>query len=306
MNAPIGVSRSALRVAVSRIVSAEPDSLPDLAKTERICECHRRFASGVWDACPVSGWSAAAGLTGPAGRESKDLSSRDERSILPRCHPHSAMPLSGRRAGLSCGGRARGPCRRRLPPIGAALYRWRSAPEPTGEPWKLAVWSGGSRVHSLLVAAPASTNRWFSLPAPGGTRPDHSPYSDVARSLWGARRGVNFGPCRGRFPTRQASGRYRLARSNLAVHELPNWRAGKAGTFRPDRHHDRATTRSSHSSAAQLARRRVDSRESQRTCPADHYPGLFLVKSVGSVGRNDPARRMWQPERSRSRWASAY
>ncbi|HEU6439211.1 MAG TPA: hypothetical protein VFC12_02120, partial [Terriglobales bacterium] len=26
-------------------------------------------------------------------------------------------------------------------PIGAALYRWRSAPEPTGEPWKLAVWS---------------------------------------------------------------------------------------------------------------------------------------------------------------------
>jgi hypothetical protein len=33
--------------------------------------------------------------------------------------------------------------------IGAALYRWRSAPEPTGEPWKLAVWSGGSRGHSL-------------------------------------------------------------------------------------------------------------------------------------------------------------
>jgi len=35
-------------------------------------------------------------------------------------------------------------------------------------------------------AAPACTNRWFSLPAPGVTRPDHSPYSDVPRSL-GAR-----------------------------------------------------------------------------------------------------------------------
>ena len=35
----------------------------------------------------------------------------------------------------------------------------------------------------VLVAAPACTNRWFSTPAPGGTRPDHSPYSDVARSL---------------------------------------------------------------------------------------------------------------------------
>ena len=45
---------------------------------------------------------------------------RDERSSLPRCHPHSAMPHSrDRRAVYS-------------PPIGAALYRWRSAPEPTG------------------------------------------------------------------------------------------------------------------------------------------------------------------------------
>jgi len=34
-----------------------------------------------------------------------------------------------------------------------------------------------------LVAAPACTNRWFSTPAPGGTRPDHSPCSDVGRSL---------------------------------------------------------------------------------------------------------------------------
>ena len=32
----------------------------------------------------------------------------------------------------------------------------------------------------VLVAAPACTNRWFSTPAPGSTRPDHSPYSNVA------------------------------------------------------------------------------------------------------------------------------
>jgi len=39
----------------------------------------------------------------------------------------------------------------RSPPIGAALYRWRSAPEPTGSARvtaPLAVRSGGSRVHS--------------------------------------------------------------------------------------------------------------------------------------------------------------
>jgi hypothetical protein len=34
-----------------------------------------------------------------------------------------------------------------------------------------------------LVAAPASTNRWFSMPAPGGTRPDHSPYWECGGSL---------------------------------------------------------------------------------------------------------------------------
>ena len=41
-----------------------------------------------------------------------------------------------------------------------------------------------------LVAAPASTNRWFSTPAPGGTRPDHSPYSYVAGVYGETRRGV--------------------------------------------------------------------------------------------------------------------
>ena len=38
----------------------------------------------------------------------------------------------------------------------------------------------------VLVAAPACTNRWFSTPAPGVTRPDHSPYWECGGSLWAA------------------------------------------------------------------------------------------------------------------------
>jgi hypothetical protein len=60
----------------------------------------------------------------------------------------------------------------RRPPIGAARYRWRSAPEPTGD---VRVRSGGSRVHS-----PPSSLRF--PPATGslcrratGTRPVQSP-----------------------------------------------------------------------------------------------------------------------------------
>ena len=56
-------------------------------------------------------------------RESEnDHSSRDERSCLPRCHPHSAVPHF-----VTDGPLGVATCR----PIGAALYRWRSAPEPT-------------------------------------------------------------------------------------------------------------------------------------------------------------------------------
>ena len=84
----------------------------------------------------------------------------------------------------------------------------------------------------------------------------------------------------------------------LGRSRIPEVAGRKGGDFPAKCHRDRATTRSSHSSAAQLARRRVGSRESQRTCPADHSPGLFLVKSVGSVGRHDPARRLWQADRS--------
>ena len=121
--------------------------LPDLAKTERICECHLPLWCLRLPRLPLSPPPPSSGP--PAGRLRIKTTLRlwDERSNLPRCHPHSAsLPLSwptGRALALALRPRAR------LPPIGAALYRWRSAPEPTGEPWKFAVWSGGSRVHSL-------------------------------------------------------------------------------------------------------------------------------------------------------------
>ena len=92
-------------------------------------------------------------------------------------------------------------CRHRRP-IGAALYRWRSAPEPTGVA-RLApprVRSGGSRVHS-----PSSSSRL--APAAGslgrratGTRPVHSPFFVMWPGVW---------PWPGR--TRQASSAGRVA-----------------------------------------------------------------------------------------------
>jgi hypothetical protein len=77
-------------------------------------------------------------------------------------------------------------------PIGAARYRWRSAPEPTdvcGKP--LRVRSGGSRVHS-----PSSPSRL--APTAGslgrratGTRPVHSPLCVMWRGVWAGRLGAS-------------------------------------------------------------------------------------------------------------------
>ena len=103
-------------------------------------------------------------------RIKNDLRLRDERSCLPRCHPHSAMPHSrDRRAGPVSP----------PPPIGAALYRWRSAPEPTGV--------RGSRRLAFGPEAPGSIPRrrrpgfhqppGLSADAATGTRPVHSPFS---------------------------------------------------------------------------------------------------------------------------------
>ncbi len=205
MKAPIGVSRSALRVAVSRIVSAEPDNrrtsrrLSGSVSAIGIACCLSSRPSPVAAERPAPSSPLPAsrgpgvGPQGPGGRPRRlagnqnDLPSRDERSILPRCHPHSAMPLSwptGRALAVAARCGLSAPCRRRrLLPIGAALYRWRSAPEPTGEPWKLAVWSGGSRVHSLssppqLPPTAGSLRRRREVLVPITAR-----IRDVARSL---------------------------------------------------------------------------------------------------------------------------
>src|SRR5687767_3650494 len=131
----MGVSRSAGRVARRRIVSA-------LAAYRLACV--RLIGSAVL-------------IAGP--RESRTtLSSRDERSCLPRCHPHSAMPhLRDRR-------------RRGVPvAIGAALYRWRSAPEPTGSA-AAAAFRSVRRLPGPFpaVVAPVSTSHRVSLPTLDG------------------------------------------------------------------------------------------------------------------------------------------
>ncbi len=100
---------------------------------------------------------------------------RDERSSLPRCHPHSAMPhFPDRRVRLSTD-------RSALPAIAGALRRSLLGPAALAAPRRskpaLTVRSGGSRVHS-----PPPSPRF--PPATGslcrrstGTRPVRSPYS---------------------------------------------------------------------------------------------------------------------------------
>ena len=100
---------------------------------------------------------------------------RDERSCLPRCHPHSAC------AALIV---TDGPGSRPVA-IGAARYRWRSAPEPTGvggSPPR--VRSGGSRVHSLSLSPrfPPATGSLCRRAT--GTRPVHSPFFVMWRGWW--------------------------------------------------------------------------------------------------------------------------
>jgi hypothetical protein len=85
-----------------------------------------------------------------------------------------------------------------LPPIGAARYRWRPAPEPTGGPWKPGVRSGGSRVHSLPPPRQLPPTAGSLRRRPGGTRPDHSPYSECGPECRGDATGLsNDGLCRG-------------------------------------------------------------------------------------------------------------
>ena len=91
------------------------------------------------------------------------------------------MPhLPDRRAGRSG--------RNRPPPIGAARYRWRSAPEPSRRPRPAPprVRSGGSRGHSLVVVVPARTNRRISGSTLDGYSSRSQPVLRDVRGVWAA------------------------------------------------------------------------------------------------------------------------
>ena len=142
---------------------------------------------------------------------------RDERSSLPRCHPHSAMPHS-----VTDG--------KRLPaPIGAALYRWRSAPEPTGVPGvhPSRVGSGGSRVHSPspLPRFPPSTGSLCQRADGYSSR--STPMFECGRSLGWALR-----PCQGtvRRGARLRGGR--AARCGAAADSKPRQVVGCCCRYR--------------------------------------------------------------------------
>ena len=116
---------------------------------------------------------------GSASENQNDLRLRDERSCLPRCHPHSAMPHSRDRrpTGVPTADDRR--CPLSLALCAGAYWRPRLAPPR--------VRSGGSRVHSLsssfrLAPAAGSLCRRAT-----GTRPVHSPLFVMWRGVWPGR-----------------------------------------------------------------------------------------------------------------------
>ena len=172
----------------------------------------------------------AAGEPASRGPESKDLSSRDERPILPRCHPHSAMPLSGRRVGLSRWWRDSR--RSVLPCIAGALRRSllaspgssRFGPEAHGsirsrrrsslhQPLVLYAGAGkySSRSQPVFECGPESTGARAAVsnPVRGKRRPGsvagwHGGAARVGRRGAGRRGAGGAGPHSGHLPTRVA------------------------------------------------------------------------------------------------------
>ena len=120
-----------------------------LRQADRVCCAHRSAASGE---------SKRPFVSGTKGRAFRGATL------------FSAMPHSPDRRAFASPRR----------PIGAALYRWRSAPEPTDVRGsrRFVVRSGGSRGHSLVVVAPARTSRRIS----GSTRDGYSSRSQPVSS----------------------------------------------------------------------------------------------------------------------------
>ena len=216
----MGVSRSAGRVARSRIVSA-------LAAYRLACV--RLIGSAVLIARP---------------RESETtLSSRDERSCLPRCHPHSAMPhLRDRRPG-------RGTWRSALPCIAGALRRSLLAGPPLRPSRSVRRLPGPFPA----VVAPVSTSHRISLPTLDGYSSRSQPVLRDVAGGWQA-------------PTRASSARpdAGLRLDGLEAHAVQDWQVrvsreagiGRGALAEPE---DRATGGPDHTGmptrAAQAGRR---------------------------------------------------
>ena len=152
----MGVSRSAARVARSRIVSVFGGEALGLGQADRFVRAHR-------DRAPESETTFVSGTKGRAFRGA---------TLIRRCRTSvTDGPASP-------------------PPIGAALYRWRSAPEPTGA-CGLAASRSVRRLPGpfLVVAVPARTNRRISESTCDGYSSRSQPVlRDVAGSMAVARR----------------------------------------------------------------------------------------------------------------------
>ena len=133
-----------------------------LGQAERVrAAVHRRHSPSV-----------AAPGTSPPGNQERPSSSRDERSCLPRCHPHSAI------AALVTDGPLVVSCRSALPSIAGALRRSLLC-VPDGHPPAFAVRSGGSRVHS-----PPPSSRF--PPATGSLPSTLDGYSSRSSPIFGS------------------------------------------------------------------------------------------------------------------------
>ena len=167
--------RADRRLEVGRARGAQQDGVGGGGEAFRLAEAERIAGDHV------------GLLAGDRPQNQNDLSSRDERSCLPRCHPHSAMPHS-----VTDGTGSR-PTDRRCP-VSLALCAGAYWSADRASPRRPRVRSGGSRVHS-----PSSPSRFAPATGslfrrPTGTRPVHCPCSDVARRIGRPRDGCQPPP----------------------------------------------------------------------------------------------------------------
>ena len=201
-NAPIGVSRSAVRVARSRIVSAAAGEALGFGQAERVG--HRG---------PSFGGSSARGPSAPENQETTFVS-RDERPCLPRCHPHSAVCRT-----LTDGR----PCDRldRRCPVSLALCAGAYLSSAAGAASRSVRWLPGPFAAAAIPASHQPPGLWI-----GARRvlvPIKARIRDVARSLGAP------------VATRQARRRRRSRRPGAGRRAATRGRRGSGGRRRARR-----------------------------------------------------------------------